>query len=107
MEKKTVRSSAKIEGRVLLSLTEEEARALDAIVGYGPNEFVKWFYKNLGTVYLKPHEIAMRSLFETLRTELPQHLSKFDKARNVFEADKPINNERPTRLACPFGRIHG
>lgn len=99
MEKNIVRSVAKIEGKVVIQLTEEEARALDAIVGYGPETFVKWFYANLGKHYLKPHEIAMRSLFKTLREELPRHLSKFDEVRKVFDgtmvAKLPIKNPQP------------
>lgn len=79
-----VTSSANISGRVYLELTENEARALDAIVGYGADEFVKWFYKNLGTHYLKPHEQAMRSLFEKCRSELPRHFKAFDTAREAF-----------------------
>lgn len=82
MEK--IRSASEINGRVVLDLTEEEARALDAIVGYGPKLFIEWFYKTHGKHYLKPHENAMRSLFETLRSELPKHLNNFDKARRVF-----------------------
>lgn len=88
MNQEAVRSIAKIEGHVVLYLTESEARALDAIVGYGPDVFVKWFYANLGKHYLKPHEVAMRSLFDTCRRELPKHLSKFNEARQVFEGTK-------------------
>lgn len=88
MTTETVRSIAKIEGNVVLYLTEGEARALDAIVGYGADAFVKWFYANLGKHYLKPHEMAMRSFFDTCRRELPKHLSKFDEARQVFEGKK-------------------
>lgn len=81
----SIRSKASIEGKIVLEISENEARALDAIVGYGPDAFVKWFYKNCGTHYLKPHEVAMRSLFGDLRSQLGRHLNKFDKARKVFE----------------------
>lgn len=88
MEQEKIKSSGSIEGKVLLILSEDEARALEAICGYGPNRFVEWFYKNLGKHYLKPHENGMRSLFETVRKELPLHLSKFSKAREIFNSKK-------------------
>jgi len=79
------KSNSVIGGKIYLELEEGEARALEAICGYGPDAFVKWFYKNLGEHYLKPHEDAMRSLFATVRAELPKHLSKLDKARKFFK----------------------
>ncbi len=80
-----LKSNSVIGGQVILVLEEGEARALEAICGYGPDVFVKWFYKNLGQHYLKPHEDAMRSLFASVRDNLPYHLHKLDKARNFFK----------------------
>ena len=80
-----IKSGAAIKGEILLKLTEDEARALDAICGYGPDQFIKWFYANHGKHYLQPHEKAMRSLFDTVRSELGKHLRKFDEARKIFE----------------------
>src|SRR5688572_32993004 len=71
-----VKTNVIIEGKIYVELTEGEARALEAIVGYGPDEFVKWFYRNLGKHYLQPHENHTRSLFETLRHGLSRELSK-------------------------------
>lgn len=85
MQKIKASSETKLEFNVTLKLTEGEARALEAICGYGPTRFVEWFYRNLGKHYLKPHEIAMRSLFETVRSELPIQLSKIDNARKVLK----------------------
>ena len=70
---------------VHLRLSEEEARALEAICGYGPDEFVKWFYRNLGEHYLKPHEEGMRSLFATVKYELPKQLNKINKVREFIK----------------------
>lgn len=77
-------STTKLSFSINLQLTEGEARALDAICGYGPDEFVKWFYANLGKHYLKPHENDMRSLFNTVRDELPRELGKIDKVRKAI-----------------------
>ena len=79
-----IRSQSKVTSEVVLVLTEEEARALYNIVGYGHKPFTDWFYENLGKNYLKPHEQGLISLFETIKKELPQHLSRIDKARKVF-----------------------
>lgn len=85
MAETILKSESLIKGEVLLVLSEGEARALEAICGYGPDEFVKWFYKYHGKHYLQPHEKAMRSLFSTVKDQLPKHLTKLDKAREHFK----------------------
>lgn len=85
----SITSASKIEGSVTLVLTEGEARALDAIVGYGSKVFVEWFYKTHGQHYLKPHAKSMESLFEKARTQLPAHLRKFDEARKALGLRHP------------------
>lgn len=77
-------STSSVEINVILKLTEEEARALYNITGYGPKHFLDWFYKHLGKHYLKPHERGLISLFKTIQAELPQHLKRADEARKVF-----------------------
>lgn len=53
--------------KVFIELTEGEALALAAICGYGPREFKEWFYRNMGKVYLQPHEKHLDTLFEKAR----------------------------------------
>lgn len=81
-----INSISKIEFAITLKLTESEARALKEMAGYSVESFLEFFYENLGTHYLKPHEKGVRSLFETIRAELPKHLSRVDKARKAFES---------------------
>jgi hypothetical protein len=69
---------------VILRLEETEARALLALTEYGTKEFLTFFYKNLGTVGLKPNEQGLINLFETIKAELPKHLDKMDKSRKVW-----------------------
>lgn len=78
-------SNTVVKYNVHLTLSEEEARALEAICGYGPDRFVKWFYVNCGKSYLKPHEDGMRSLFSTVRNELPKQLNKINKVREFIK----------------------
>ncbi len=87
---------AKIEGRptvkmeVCLQLTEAEAGALDALVGYGIDPFLEVFYK-LGRAYMEPYEDGLRSLFESVRTgegSVRGLLEKARDAREVFTGTK-------------------
>lgn len=69
---------------VVLALTEDEARALDAMFGYNPDSFFKVFYEHLGSHYLQPYEQAARSLMESLHKMLPQEFARVDRARKEF-----------------------
>lgn len=75
---------------VLVRLNESEMRALEALVGYGADAFLKWFYTNLGTAYLKPHEKGLRSLFETIRSDLNPILHRLDSAKTAFVLKNPV-----------------
>jgi hypothetical protein len=73
-----------------LVLSESEMRALDALAGYGDDAFLKAFYKDLGTHYLKPHEAGLRSLFAAIRHDGHLQLADIDLSRTVIaEAMKP------------------
>ncbi len=80
---RSINSTVDLQARISIHLTEDEARVLDVIVGYGAKPFVEWFKKNLGTSYLRPHEHATESLFEKVRLEIGSHLSAIDKARDA------------------------
>lgn len=67
-----------------LELNETEARALDALVGYGVDDFLKVFYEKLGRHYMEPHESGLRSLFVTFREVIPGQLHRVDEARKEF-----------------------
>lgn len=71
---------------VTLALNEDEARALDAIVGYGSDNFIDAFYKQLGRSYLEKHEAGLRTLFDSVREHVGPLLSRTDSARAAFHA---------------------
>ena len=52
---------------------------------YGTPEFLNTFYKNLGEHDLKPNEAGLKSLFETIKSELPKHLSRAENARKAWD----------------------
>jgi hypothetical protein len=79
---------------VAIKLTEAEMRALDALAGYGFKAFIEWFYKDMGTAYMKPHEAGLESLFNTIRSELPPILSRLDAAKKAFALKDPIIRSR-------------
>jgi hypothetical protein len=78
------KSTSSMDFGVILKLSEKEARALEAITVYGTKEFLETFYTHLGKTYLQPHEEGVEILFETLKTELPKHLNKFDRIRKEW-----------------------
>jgi len=73
---------------VLLILTEAEAGALNDIVGYGYDTFMKVFKEKLGEHYISKHEKGAKSLFETVTKEMPKHMARFDEARKIFDDSK-------------------
>lgn len=80
-----------IMANITIRLTEPEAAALDAIVGYGADEFLKVFYEHLGKGYLAPHESGLRSLFDSVRAgdaSVQLFLRKAKEAREIFEERK-------------------
>jgi hypothetical protein len=83
-ERPKIRSGGEVQINISILLTEIEARALHGMTVYGADEFVKVFYEHLGKTYMKDHEPGLRSLFQTVKEELPQHLERADKARAAF-----------------------
>ena len=79
-----------VEMNVSLVLTSEEVRALDALAGYNVDAFLKVFYAQMGRAYLEPHEAGLRSVFETIRAELPRLMNRHDAARKAFVLADPV-----------------
>ena len=80
-----IKSTSEFKVDILLSLSEQEARALEALTAYGTDSFLEVFYKCLGKACLSPHEQGLKSLFETIKKELPQHLEKADTVRRTIK----------------------
>ena len=76
----------KINTKILFSvkceLTENELRALDALVGYGFDNFIKHFY-GLGKHYMEPYENDLRQLFAKVESLRPE-LANIDAARKAL-----------------------
>lgn len=82
-----------IDAKYVLEINADEAGALDAISGYGVDQFLKVFYEHMGESYLKRHEAGFRSLLETVRGMLPGSLERLHAARQVFDGTKVACNK--------------
>lgn len=80
---KMVRSIAKVEGKIVIELTESEARALDNFAYYGAYEQTMSFIHR--SWHDKVNVQHLKEFFETVHSELNPHLTKFDRARKAFE----------------------
>lgn len=77
-------SASAIELTVIIQLSEIEVRALLKMTQYGSDPYLKWFEKNLSRYELDGLKPGVKSLFDTIRRELPMHLNKVNKAREVL-----------------------
>jgi len=82
-----VKSQSNIEFSMTFTVSESEARALDALVGYGFKPFIEVFYERLGKSFMQPHEKGLKSLFETVEAEIPKHLSRMSNTRKTFNSN--------------------
>lgn len=87
MAKLAQRATVQVE--VAFTVDEAEARALDALVGYGDDAFIEAFYEKLGKSYMRDHEKGLRSFFKSIREMMPPILGRATSAREVFQARDP------------------
>lgn len=73
-----------IDLQVQFNISEAEARALNALAGYGDDEFVRVFYAHLGKAYMADHEDGLRLFLATIRQMMPGILARADAARKEF-----------------------
>jgi len=73
----------KINATIMFTVDEEEARALDALAGYGDNEFIKVFYEKLGKAYMRDHEQGLRRFLKSIRSIMSGELSAIDDLRRT------------------------
>lgn len=79
------RASITAEVKILLEITEGEARALDGIFGYNVDTFLKVFYERMGKSYVQPFEADVRSLHATIGSLVSGPLAQMDKARKAMQ----------------------
>lgn len=62
-----------------------EAKALDALAGYGADAFVKAFYEVLGEAYMKQHESGLREFLQTIRSVVGPAIHRLSEAEKVLK----------------------
>ena len=75
----------KISVEVTLRLNEAEARALDALAGYGPDSFLAVFYEHLGKAYMSPHEHGLRTAFTKILDNCRPAIDAASRARKALK----------------------
>ena len=85
-----ISNNTRIHFTITMQLNEEEARALDAMIGYGFNTFLATFYEHLGKGYLEPHEAGLRRVFDAVREQVSPELFRIDRAVKIL-ANKTAN----------------
>lgn len=71
----------------VLHLTEPEIRALDALVGYGIEPFIKAFYEKLGESYMRDHVGGLRTLFESIEIQVRPELARVDQVKALLKME--------------------
>ena len=66
------------------TINESEARALDALVGYDSDDFIKVFKAHLGSAYLRGNEDGLKEFFKSIRAIVSPALEKIDTIRKGF-----------------------
>jgi len=66
-----------------ITISEEEAGALDALSRYSHDSFIKVFYEFLGEIYMKKYEGGLRSFLASAK-DLGRYAEKAKVARMVL-----------------------
>lgn len=82
----TITQKATLAVKISFTVSESEARALDALAGYGDDAFIEAFYAKLGAAYMRDHEQGLREFLQSIRTAMPGELKTIDCARAALAA---------------------
>jgi len=83
----SIKIKTNVEITAEICFNECELRALDALAGYGIEQFLEVFYSKLGTHYMKPYERNLRELFIKINQTVP------DAIKSVEDVRKQLNNK--------------
>lgn len=85
-------STIQVQYSATMTVTEAEMRALDALVGYGDEAFIKAFKEKLGKAYLRDHEHGLKSFFGTVRRDVLPAMRDIDTIRKEIVANIRSND---------------
>lgn len=96
-------SRPNLEITVCFTVDEAEARALDALAGYGDDAFIKVFYEKLGKAYMEEHEAGLRSFLKSVRSCVRPAIDMVSNARKLLLEDAIAQNKRFDELHAKTG----
>lgn len=73
-----IKSKIDLKINIELELSIEEARVLNIITLWGTDAFYKTFSDKLGKTDIEANKKGLYSLFETIKTNLPQRIKEAD-----------------------------
>lgn len=80
-----VRLRATLDFRATITITEDMMGALDALVGYGDDAFLKAFEDRLGKAYMSPHTKGLKLFFAAIREEVLPALGDVTQTRRDIQ----------------------
>lgn len=90
-----VKATPRLGISINFDINEQEARALDALAGYGDDAFIQAFKEKLGEAYLRNHENGLRTFLRSIREVVREGLATLDKSRQLFrEYEEEIRMQR-------------
>lgn len=75
-----------------LKLDEKEAKALEAMISYGFDNFKNAFYDKLGSWYMQPYEDGLRSIFYSIDNQIRPQLAQLEKIKESCQHVLETNN---------------
>lgn len=83
----TIWGRPKVELKLGIEMTEAEVRALNEVMSYPVETFLKTFYERMGQAYLEKYEDGIRSLWQSFPREVAVWLQRVNAARKAFEEE--------------------
>ena len=92
----SARNTATISFGTTITLNETEIRALDALVGYGDDAFIKAFKEKLGESYIRNNTAGLKSLFKAVREQVIPAMHDIETARRDLREAMKRREEQST-----------
>lgn len=80
-----VSAQVRAELSMWIKLTEEQARFLDALFGYGGEKLITAVKEKLGKVHISEFDRTGQRLVDDLRSPIAAALARFERARRALE----------------------
>lgn len=86
------KNGVEVHFKTKITISECAGRALDALVGYGDDAFLKHFKEKLGESYIRDHEEGLKEFFAQVRAEVLPRIHLVEELRKMSNMPKPNGN---------------